>query len=97
MRLWIFAIGYARGTSEGALCDDYLEPRRQVGRNIGFTAVAIEELAVSQSAGRRGPHGGRSRTAGAPACPMAPISCMLDAKGKGMTSERFRRHAGGLA
>ena len=49
MRLWIFAIGHARGTSEGALCDEYLDRAVKMGRNLGFSAVAIEELAVSKA------------------------------------------------
>ena len=49
MRLWIFAIGSARGSSEGALCDEYIGRALKLGRNIGFSAVHIEELSVGKA------------------------------------------------
>ncbi len=44
MRLTILAIGSARGTSEGALCDEFRDRAVKLGRNMGFTQVAVEEL-----------------------------------------------------
>lgn len=95
MRLWILAVGHARGTSEGALCDEYLDRAVKMGRNMGFTAVAIEELSVS-----------RAKTADARMddeaerlarrVPDGAHIVMLDAKGKGMTSEDFAEMLGAL-
>ena len=95
MRLCVLAIGNARGTSEGALCDEYLDRAVKMGRNMGFTAVAIEELAVS-----------KARTADARMTdeaerlarrvPDGAHIVMLDAKGKGMTSEDFAEMLGTL-
>ena len=95
MRLFILAVGHARGTSEGALCDEFLDRAVKMGRNMGFPAVAIEELAVSKARtaearmadeaerlARRVPEGGHI--------------VMLDAKGKGMTSEDFADMLGAL-
>ena len=48
MRLWIYAIGHMRGTPEGALCEDFCDRARKMGRNMGFSAVALEELPVSR-------------------------------------------------
>jgi len=48
MRLWIYAIGHMRGTPEGQLCEDFCDRARKMGRNRGFTAVALEELPVSK-------------------------------------------------
>lgn len=47
MRLWIYAVGHMRGTPEGQLCDDFCDRTRKMGRNMGFSAVTLEELAVS--------------------------------------------------
>ncbi len=95
MRLWIFAIGSARGTSEGALCDDYRDRAVKQGRNIGFTAVQIEELAVSKA------RDAKSRMADeasrlAARLPDGAHVVVLDAKGKGMTSEDFSDMLGAL-
>ena len=49
MRLSILAVGYARGTSEGALCDEFLDRAQKMGRNMGFPAVTIDELAVGKA------------------------------------------------
>ena len=52
MRLWIYAIGHMRGTPEGMLCEDFCDRARKMGRNMGFSAVALEELPVSSIATR---------------------------------------------
>src|SRR6185312_16178623 len=95
MRLCILAVGNARGTSEGALCDDYLGRAVKTGRNLGFSAVTIEEVAVS-----------KARTAQermteeaerlARRIPAGAHVVLLDAKGKGMTSEDFADMLGAL-
>ena len=88
MRLLILAVGHARGTPEGTLSDDFIGRAKAMGRQLGFSAVAIEEIAVSkqreaktriaeegEKLARRIPDG-------------AHVICM-DARGKGMTSEAF--------
>ena len=95
MRLVILAIGSARGTSEGALCDTFQDRAHKMGRNLGFASVAIEELAVSKARqvearmldeaerlARRVPDGAHV--------------VLLDARGKGMTSEDFAEMLGAL-
>ena len=41
MRLWIYAIGHMRGTPEGQLCEEFCDRARKMGRNMGFSAVAL--------------------------------------------------------
>src|SRR5581483_4173842 len=88
MRLWIFAIGHARGTSEGALCDEYLARAVKMGRNLGFSAVAIEELALSKARTAEARMADEAERL-ARKLPDGAHIVMLDAKGKGMTSEDF--------
>ncbi len=95
MRLWIFAIGSARGSSEGALCDEYHKRALKLGRNIGFTAIQIEELPVSKS------HDAKKRMEDeaqrlAARLPDGAHIVLLDARGKGMTSEDFSEMLGAL-
>ena len=95
MRLWIFAIGSARGTSEGALSDEYQARAISQGRNIGFSAVHMEELAVGKA------RDAKSRMADEAArlaarLPDGAHIVLLDAKGKGMTSEDFADMLGAL-
>lgn len=88
MRLSILAVGHARGTQEGALCDDYLERATRLGRNMGIPQIAVEEVAVSKAhnaAQRMGEEG--ARLAGR--IPEGAHVILLDARGKGMTSEDF--------
>lgn len=88
MRLWILAVGNSRGSSEGALCDDFIERARKLGRNMGFPAVAIEELAVSKA--REVDKRIADECARLAArVPDGAHVILLDAKGKGMTSEDF--------
>jgi 23S rRNA (pseudouridine1915-N3)-methyltransferase len=95
MRLWIFAIGSARGSSEGALCDEYRDRALKLGRNIGFSAVKIEELAIAKARdakSRMADEAGRL----AARLPDGAHIVVLDAKGKGMTSEDFADMLGAL-
>lgn len=95
VRLWIFAIGHMRGTSEGMLCDDFTERARKTGRSLGFTAVAVEELPVSRHrdvAMRMKDEGERL----AARLPDGAHIVLLDARGKGMTSEDFAEMLGAL-
>jgi 23S rRNA (pseudouridine1915-N3)-methyltransferase len=95
VRLTILAIGHARGTSEGALCDEILDRAIKTGRNMGFTAVVVEELAVGKArdaATRMNDEAARL----ANRLPDGAHIMLLDARGKGMTSEDFAEMLGAL-
>lgn len=88
MRLLILAVGNARGTSENALIEDFVARARAFGRRLGFSSVAVEEVAVSKlrEARARIAEEGQRLVARIP--PGAHV-IFLDARGKGMTSEDF--------
>ena len=95
MRLTILAIGHSRGTSEGALCDEFLDRAVKMGRNMGFTAVIVEELAVGKArdaATRMADEASRLSHR----LPDGAHIMLLDARGKGMTSEDFAETLGSL-
>jgi len=88
MRLWIFAIGSARGSLEGALCDGYLGRALKLGRNIGFSAVHVEELSIGKARDvKTRMHEEAEKLAAR--LPEGADIVLLDARGKGMTSEDF--------
>jgi len=95
MRLTILAVGYSRGTSEGALADDYVHRAAQMGKQMGFPAVAVEEIALAKA---RDAKTRMSEEAGklAARLPAGAHIILLDAKGKGMTSEDFAEMLGAL-
>lgn len=93
MRLHILSIGFGRNTSEGALSDDFVGRAAQMGKRLGFAAVTCDEIAVgkdrdvtkrmadeAERLARRVPDGAHV--------------ILLDAKGKGMTSEDFAEMLG---
>jgi 23S rRNA (pseudouridine1915-N3)-methyltransferase len=88
MRLLILAVGHARGTSEGALCDDFVGRAKTFGKRLGFSSVAAEEVAVSKSreTKKRIAEEGERLAARIPA---GAHVVFLDARGKGMTSDGF--------
>lgn len=95
MRLHIIAVGQARGTPEGALTEDYAGRARAFGKKLGFTSVAVEEVAVSklrEARARIAEEGERlvSRI------PEGAHVILLDAKGKGMTSDAFAEMLGAM-
>jgi 23S rRNA (pseudouridine1915-N3)-methyltransferase len=95
MRLSILAIGHARGTSEGVLCGEFLDRAIKMGRNMGFTAVTVEEVSVGKArdaATRMADEATRL----AVRLPEGAHIVLLDAKGKGMTSEDFAEMLGSL-
>jgi 23S rRNA (pseudouridine1915-N3)-methyltransferase len=95
MRLWIFAVGSARGTTEGTLCENYRDRAVKMGRNIGISAVHIEELATSRARDAKSRMADEAeRLAGR--LPDGAHIVLLDAKGKGMTSEDFAEMLGAL-
>ena len=88
MRLLILAVGHARASHEGRLAEDYVERAQQMGRRLGIADVAVEEVAVSKArdaAKRKAEEAERL----AARVPDAAQVILLDAKGKGMTSEDF--------
>ena len=88
MRLHILAVGQGRGTPEGALVEDYLGRARASGKRLGFTAVALEEVAVSKLREARARITEEGERLAARIPPGAHV-ILLDARGKGMTSEAF--------
>ena len=95
MRLTILAIGHSRGTSEGALCDEFQDRALKMGRNMGFATVAVEELSVGKArdaATRMADEASRL----AARLPDGAHIVLLDAKGKGLTSEDFAEMLGSL-
>ena len=95
MRLWILAIGSARGTSEGTLCEDYQARAIKQGRNIGFSAVNVEELAVGKAGDVKSRMADEAERLAA-RLPEGAHIVLLDAKGKGMTSKDFAEMLGAL-
>ena len=88
MRLTILAVGHARGSSEGALCDEFRDRAIKMGRNMGFTSVAVEELSIGKA--REAPARMADEAARLAAkVPAGAHVILLDARGKGMTSEDF--------
>lgn len=95
MRLWIIAVGHGRGSPEGQLVDDFIGRAHKMGRNLGFPAVTVEELSVSKARevdARMKDEGERL----AARVPDGAHVVLLDAKGKGMTSEDFADFLGVL-
>ena len=88
MRLTVLAVGHARGTSEGALVDDYIHRAAQMGRNMGFPAVAVEEVPVSKARDVKSRMAEEAEKLAA-RVPAGAHIVLLDARGKGMTSEDF--------
>ncbi|MBI3675892.1 MAG: 23S rRNA (pseudouridine(1915)-N(3))-methyltransferase RlmH [Proteobacteria bacterium] len=88
MRLFILAVGHARGTAEGTLCEDYVGRAKAFGKRVGISTVTVEEVAVSklrEARARIAEEGERL----AARIPDGAHVIFLDAKGKGMTSEAF--------
>ena len=95
MRLCIFAVGNQRGTPEGMLVDAFCDRARKLGRNMGFSAVTLEDLPVSKhrdTATRMKDEAERL----AARLPDGAHIVLLDARGKGMTSEDFAEMLGSL-
>ncbi len=95
MRLLVLSVGHARGTQEGVLTDDFVHRAAQMGKRLGFQSVAVEEVAVSKSReiSKRMAEEAEKLSA---RVPDGAHIIMLDAKGKGMTSEDFAEMLGAL-
>jgi 23S rRNA (pseudouridine1915-N3)-methyltransferase len=95
VRLLVLAVGHARGTSEGALTDDFVGRAINMGRRMGIPDVSVEEVAVSKS--RETPKRLQDEAERLAArVPGGAQVVLLDAKGKGMTSEDFAEMIGAL-
>src|ERR1700748_1961826 len=95
MRLTILAIGHGRGSSEGALCDEFQDRAIKMGRNMGFHAVTVEDLSAAKArdtAARMADEAARL----AAKVPDGAHIVLLDARGKGMTSEDFAEMLGAM-
>jgi 23S rRNA (pseudouridine1915-N3)-methyltransferase len=95
VRLHIIAVGFGRGTQEAALSEDYLGRAAQMGKRMGIGSVLCEEVAVSKDRDvkkRVADEAGRL----ARRVPDGAHIVVLDAKGKGMTSEDFAEMLGAL-
>lgn len=95
MRLTVLAVGFSRGTAEGTLTDEFIHRAVQMGRNMGFPAVTVEEVAVSKARDAKS----RMAEEAAKLAAKVPVGAhiiLLDAKGKGMTSEDFAEMLGAL-
>ncbi|MEI9997054.1 MAG: 23S rRNA (pseudouridine(1915)-N(3))-methyltransferase RlmH [Rhizomicrobium sp.] len=95
MRLHILCVGFGRGTQEGALTDDFVGRALQMGRRLGFTAVTCEEIAVSRDRELKKRMEDEAERL-ARRVPEGAHVILLDAKGKGMTSEDFAEMLGAL-
>jgi 23S rRNA (pseudouridine1915-N3)-methyltransferase len=95
VRLLVLAVGQARGTSEGALTEEYVGRAIHMGRRLGVTEVAVEEVAVSKARelSKRMQEEAERLAA---RVPEGAQVVLLDAKGKGMTSEDFAEMVGAL-
>ncbi len=95
MRLFIVAVGQGRGTPEGALTEDYAGRARAFGKRLGFSTVNVEEVNVSklrETRSRIAEEGERL----AARIPEGAHVVVLDAKGKGMTSDAFAEMLGAM-
>ncbi|HXC56778.1 MAG TPA: 23S rRNA (pseudouridine(1915)-N(3))-methyltransferase RlmH [Rhizomicrobium sp.] len=95
MRLSILAVGFAQRSPEGELTDAFIGRAAQMGKRMGIAAVTCEEIAVSKDRDVRK----RKEDEAARLARRVPDGAhvvLLDAKGKGMTSEDFAEMLGAL-
>jgi 23S rRNA (pseudouridine1915-N3)-methyltransferase len=95
MRLHILCVGFGRATEEGALTEDFVGRAANMGRRLGFTAVTAEEIAVSKERELKKRMADEAERL-ARRVPDGAHVILLDAKGKGMTSEDFAEMLGAL-
>jgi 23S rRNA (pseudouridine1915-N3)-methyltransferase len=95
MRLHILAVGFGRGTLEGPLSEDFVGRAAQFGKRMGFPAIVCEEIAVSKDRDVRKRMADEAERL-AKRVPDGAHIILLDAKGKGMTSEDFADMLGAL-
>ena len=95
MRILTLAVGFARDTHEGALCDDFCGRAGTMGKRLGFLSVGVQEVAVSKLREARTRIADEGERLAARIPEQAHI-ILLDAKGKGMTSEAFAEMLGAM-
>ena len=88
MRLHIIAVGFGRGTQEAALSQDFIGRATQLGKRMGFPAIVCEEIPVSKDRDLKRRMADEAERL-AKRVPDGAHIVLLDAKGKGMTSEDF--------
>jgi 23S rRNA (pseudouridine1915-N3)-methyltransferase len=88
VRLNIIAVGFGRGTAEAVLTEDFLERAAQIGKRLGFSAIRCEEVAVAKERELKKRRADEAERL-ARRIPDGAHIILLDAKGKGMTSEDF--------
>ncbi|HSC18434.1 MAG TPA: 23S rRNA (pseudouridine(1915)-N(3))-methyltransferase RlmH [Rhizomicrobium sp.] len=95
MRLVVLAVGNARGTNEGALCEEFCSRAAAMGKRLGFSAVQVQEVAVSKLRDANGRMREEGERLAGRVPELAHVIC-LDAKGKGMTSDAFAEMLGAM-
>jgi 23S rRNA (pseudouridine1915-N3)-methyltransferase len=95
VRLHIIAVGVGRGTQEGLLADEFGARASQMGKRMGISAVLCEEIAVSKERDVKKRKSDEAERL-ARRVPAGAHVILLDAKGKGMTSEDFAEMLGAL-
>jgi 23S rRNA (pseudouridine1915-N3)-methyltransferase len=95
LRLFVLAVGHMRGSAEGDLTADYLRRAELMGRQLGFAAVEAVEVAVSKARDVKTRMAEEAEKLAA-RVPAGAHIVLLDAKGKGMTSEDFAEMLGAL-
>ena len=95
MRLHVLAIGFGRGTPEAALTEDFIGRAQNLGRRMGFPAVTCEELAVAKDRDVKKRMADEAERLSR-RVPDGAHVILLDARGKGMTSEDFAEMLGAL-
>jgi 23S rRNA (pseudouridine1915-N3)-methyltransferase len=95
MRLHIIAVGFGRGAQEVALAEGFVGRAAQMGKRMGISAVLCEEIPVSRERDLKKRMGDEAERL-AKRVPDGAHIILLDAKGKGMTSEDFAEMLGAL-
>jgi 23S rRNA (pseudouridine1915-N3)-methyltransferase len=95
MRLHILAVGNARGANEAPLCEDFCGRAQNMGRRMGFSQVEIIEVGVSKAREVKKRMEEEAERLAAKVPDGAHV-ILLDAKGKGMTSEDFAEMLGAM-
>lgn len=95
MRLHIIAVGLGRGTQEGALAEEFIARASQLGKRLGIAEVRCQEIAVSKQRDVRKRKSDEAERL-ASRVPTGAHLILLDAKGRGMTSEDFAEMLGAL-
>ena len=95
MRIAILAAGLARGTPQSVLVEEYLTRARGIGRRLGFVSFAVEEISLSKLREERTRIAEEGKKLASRIPPGAHV-IVLDARGKGMTSEAFAEMLGAM-